>query len=159
MSCLTQHKTKEELSDWLMNNASDNETTGFLDMLAGDIWDMMENMKVSRDDGWYLAGLIEKETIELKKEIVETTKKLEEEKSVLCKFLGGNYKEGSAVEEILKEYYSEDFIKANRETWSQVGLFEEEESDEEECPHRYRVEINPSDGETEGRWSLNIVKQ
>jgi len=41
MSCLTQHKTKEELSDWLMNNASDNETTGFLDMLAGDIWDMM----------------------------------------------------------------------------------------------------------------------
>ena len=41
MSCLTQHKTKEELSDWLMNNASDNETTGFLDMLAGDIWGMM----------------------------------------------------------------------------------------------------------------------
>ena len=41
MSCLTQHKTKEELSNWLMENASDNETTGFLDMLAGDIWDMM----------------------------------------------------------------------------------------------------------------------
>lgn len=41
MSCLTQHKTKEELSKWLMENASDNETTGFLDMLAGDIWDMM----------------------------------------------------------------------------------------------------------------------
>jgi len=41
MSCITQHKTKEELSNWLMENASDNETTGFLDMLAGDIWDMM----------------------------------------------------------------------------------------------------------------------
>jgi len=41
MSCLSQHKTKEELSDWLMDNASDNETTGFLDMLAGDIWGMM----------------------------------------------------------------------------------------------------------------------
>ena len=41
MSCLTQHKTKEELSNWLMENASDNETTGFLDMLAGDIWSMM----------------------------------------------------------------------------------------------------------------------
>jgi len=79
MSCLTQHKTKEELSNWLMENASDNETTGFLDMLAGDIWDMMENTEVSRDDGWYLARLIEKETIELKKEIVETTKKLKKE--------------------------------------------------------------------------------
>jgi hypothetical protein len=54
MSCLTQHKTKEELSDWLMNNASDNETPGFLDMLAGDIWDMMnaeseENKKLKKE--------------------------------------------------------------------------------------------------------------
>jgi len=48
MSCLSQHKTKEELSDWLMNNASDNETTGFLDMLAGDIWDMMENTEENK---------------------------------------------------------------------------------------------------------------
>jgi hypothetical protein len=79
MSCLTQHKTKEELSNWLMENASDNETTGFLDMLAGDIWSMMENTEVSRDDGWYLARLIEKETIKLKKEIAETTKELKKE--------------------------------------------------------------------------------
>ena len=49
MSCLTQHKTKEELSNWLMENASDNETTGFLDMLAGEIWDMKkENKKLER---------------------------------------------------------------------------------------------------------------
>ena len=56
MSCLTQHKTKEELSDWLMNNASDNETTGFLDMLAGDIWDMMNAEEMSRDKVRELIG-------------------------------------------------------------------------------------------------------
>ena len=65
MSCLTQHKTKEELSNWLMENASDNETTGFLDMLAGEIWDMMEKdkrwtqlMKGAMDSG--LVGKVEK---------------------------------------------------------------------------------------------------
>jgi hypothetical protein len=28
-----------------MENASDNETIGFLDMLAGDIWQMMERLR------------------------------------------------------------------------------------------------------------------
>ena len=42
MSCLTQHKTKEELHAWLMNSAEDiRDDKSFVDMLAGDIWDMM----------------------------------------------------------------------------------------------------------------------
>tara|TARA_R110001599_G_scaffold156811_6_gene342799 strand:+ start:7049 stop:7831 length:783 start_codon:yes stop_codon:yes gene_type:complete len=49
---------------------------------------------------------------------------LKEEKEILCKFLGGNYDEGSAVEEILKGYYSEDFIKANKETWDYYQIFQ-----------------------------------
>ena len=49
---------------------------------------------------------------------------LKEEKEILCKFLGGNYDEGSAVEEILKGYFSEDFIKANKETWDYYQIFQ-----------------------------------
>ena len=49
---------------------------------------------------------------------------LKEEKEILCKFLGGNYDEDSAVEEILKGYFSEDFIKANKETWDYYQIFQ-----------------------------------
>lgn len=57
--------------------------------------------------------------------------KVEKEKEeinvrILCKFLGGNSHEWFAVEGILREFYSEDFIKANQETWSQYGLFEDQ---------------------------------
>jgi len=118
MSCLTQHMTKEELSDWLMNNASDNETTGFLDMLAGDIWDMM--------------NAEEKKSCDF----------CDKERKVLTKRDAG-YDEWTCST-CHKEQYPEEYElkEANKK-----------------CPHRYRVEINPSDGETEGRWSLNIVKQ
>jgi hypothetical protein len=118
MSCLTQHKTKEELSDWLMNNASDNETTGFLDMLAGDIWDMMN---------------AESENKELKEEKVKW-ESLWFNQNEWCNELT------EKVDKLTDENY--ELKEANKK-----------------CPHRYRVEINPSDGETEGRWSLNIVKQ
>ena len=67
------------------------------------------------------------------KGLVETIEKLKEEKEALCNFLGGNYNDYiHAVEEILKGFYSEDFIKANQETWNQVGLFEEDSDDPDE---------------------------
>lgn len=50
MSCITQHKTKQELSNWLMENASDNETIGFLDMLVGDIWELKQVNKKLKND-------------------------------------------------------------------------------------------------------------
>jgi len=92
MSCLTQHKTKEELSNWLMENASDNETTGFLDMLAGDIWSMMnaeeelEQEKSGRDHDvqQFQSVLEEKGQLEAKvEELNEENKKLQGENMVL----------------------------------------------------------------------------
>jgi predicted nuclease with TOPRIM domain len=88
MSCLTQHKTKEELSNWLMENASDNETTGFLDMLAGDIWSMMtaeeklEEEKSGRehDVQQFQSVLDEKGQLEAEvEELQEENKKLKKE--------------------------------------------------------------------------------
>lgn len=64
MSWITQNKTKEELSNWLMENASDNETIGFLDMLAGDIWDII-NAETE------LTRILVKENKKLKKNIKE----------------------------------------------------------------------------------------
>ena len=75
MSCLSQHKTKEELSDWLMDNASDNETTGFLDMLAGDIWDMMTAETELKEKTAKHLGMAET----LHDAVVEENKKLKEE--------------------------------------------------------------------------------
>ena len=57
-------------------------------------------------------------------ELQKQNKKLQEEKETSCKFIGGDYDEGSAVEEILKGYYSEDFIKANKETWDYYQIFQ-----------------------------------
>ena len=88
MSCLSQHKTKEELSDWLMDNASDNETTGFLDMLAGDIWDMMnaeneleeETSGREHDVQQFQSVLEEKGQLEAEvEELKEENKKLKED--------------------------------------------------------------------------------
>jgi len=75
MSCLTQHKTKEELSNWLMENASDNETTGFLDMLAGDIWDMMTAETELKEKTAKHLGMAET----LHDAVVEENKKLKKE--------------------------------------------------------------------------------
>jgi hypothetical protein len=75
MSCITQHKTKEELSNWLMENASDNETTGFLDMLAGDIWDMMTAETELKEKTAKHLGMAET----LHDAVVEENKKLKEE--------------------------------------------------------------------------------
>ena len=65
-----------------------------------------------------------KDIEEENKKLKEENKKLQEEKETLCKFIGGDYDEGDAVEEILKGYYSEDFINANYETWDYYQIFQ-----------------------------------
>jgi len=81
MSCLSQHKTKEELHAWLMNSAEDiRDDKSFVDMLAGDIWDMMnaeENKKLKEE----IAHKNKKfgEWCEENKKLQEENKKLQEE--------------------------------------------------------------------------------
>ena len=46
----------------------------------------------------------------------------------LCNFLGGNFDSEEEVKKILKDHYSEEFIKTNTERWGEVGIdFEEKE--------------------------------
>ena len=54
----------------------------------------------------------------------DTAKEIEK----LCNFLGGNFDSEEDVKKILKDHYSEEFIKTNTERWREVGIdFEEKE--------------------------------
>jgi len=130
MSCLTQHKTKEELSNWLMENASDNETTGFLDMLAGDIWDMMNAETELKEKTAEHLGMAET----LHDAVVEENKKLKEENKKL-QFdydTRGDIVEG--LKEKIKKLQEREYEMcqiANANGWDIYPTDSEEESEEE----------------------------
>ena len=121
MSCLTQHKTKEELSDWLMNNASDNETIGFLEMLAGDIWGMMnaesEEIKKLKE----YQRKYENKIFCLEQHIAVANHKLEKENEKL--------KEWSLSPEMIEDTSAEtieEFESDIRDNWREINELQEE---------------------------------
>ena len=121
MSCLTQHKTKEELSDWLMNNASDNETIGFLEMLAGDIWGMMnaesEEIKKLKE----YQRKYENKIFCLEQHIAGANHKLEKENEKL--------KEWSLSPEMIEDTSAEtieEFESDIRDNWREIKELQEE---------------------------------
>ncbi len=128
MSCLTQHKTKQELSDWLMNNASDNETIGFLDMLVEDIWEEKKKLNKLKERVAILdysdTGKTEK-ILELYAEI----KKLKEESKVDKEFQEEVMQENKKLKE--REYEMCQIAKLMVGHLS-TDSEEESESDEEE---------------------------
>jgi hypothetical protein len=109
--------------------------------LEAEVEELKEENKNLKDQVFHGTTKDEiKEIYRVTKKLQEENKKLKVEKEkeemnvkILCKFLGGNSHEWFAVEGILREFYSEDFIKANKETWSQYGLFEDEEEEEIKC--------------------------
>ncbi|HAW79663.1 MAG TPA: hypothetical protein DCX27_08095 [Balneola sp.] len=149
MSCLIQHKTKEELSNWLMENASDNETTGFLDMLAGDIWDMMngetdykslyeaevEITHMKTEVNYSLGRAIHKQR-EKNKQLQEENKKLKE--GTLLKF---QEVEIADLQEENKKLQEREFRMceiANANGWDIYPTDSEEEDDiEDNDPEEY----------------------
>ena len=61
-------------------------------------------------------------------EILECLEEKDKEIEKLCNFLGGNFDSEEDVKKILKDHYSEEFIKTNTERWREVGIdFEEKE--------------------------------
>ena len=129
MSCLTQQKTKQELSDWLMNNASDNETIGFLDMLVEDIWEEKKKLNKLKERVAILdysdTGKTEK-ILELYAEI----KKLKEESKVDREFQEEVMQENKRLKE--REYEICQIANANGWDIYPTDSEEESESDEEE---------------------------
>ena len=123
MSCLTQHKTKEELSNWLMENASDNETTGFLDMLAGDIWDMMNAETELKEKTAEHLGMAEK----LHDAVVEENKKLQFDYDTRGDIVEGLKEKIKKLQE--REYEMCQIANANG--WDIYPTDSEEESEEE----------------------------
>ena len=102
-------------------------------MSPDDFFDELDKLFPNNDG--YIAHLVNIKKLEEENKKLKVEKEKEEMNvKILCKFLGGNSDEWFAVEEILKGFYSEDFIEANRETWSQFGLFEEDSYEEPDSP-------------------------
>jgi len=134
MSYLTQHKTKEELSDWLMNNASDNETIGFLEMLAGDIWGMMnaesEDIKKLKEYQRKYENKIfclEQRTAVANHKLEKENKKLEEENKKLQEE-NKKLKEWSLSPEMIEDTSAEtieEFESDIRDNWTEIRELQE----------------------------------
>ena len=106
---------------------------GFEDVV-GHIKKQEQRIKELEEDNTWLTEQCKENFDELHKwmglmhQYREKWGKLQEENKKLCNFLGGNFDSEEDVKKILKDHYSEEFIKTNTERWREVGIdFEEKE--------------------------------